>query len=64
MESIRPHKDFFLEAYLPPPGYLGPSAHTPGSFSMSYTKTLFQINSYESVHGLAQLHTTYIICES
>ena len=37
---------FFLEAHLLPllpPGYLRHSAHTPGSFSMSYTKTLFQI---------------------
>ena len=51
---------FFQEALLlPPPGYLGHSANTPGSFTMSYAKTLFQINSYESVYGLARLHTTY-----
>ena len=50
----------FLEALLSRPGYLWHSAHTPGSFAMSYTKTLFQINSYESVYGLARLHTTYI----
>ena len=52
----------FLEVHLlpPPPGYLGHSAHTPGSFSMSYTKNVFQNNSYESVYGLARLHTTCI----
>ena len=47
---------FFWEAHLPPRN-LDHSAHTPGSFSMSYTKTLFQNNSYESVYGLTRLHT-------
>ena len=51
---------FFKKPTSTPPGYLGHSAHTPGSFSMSYTKTLFQNISYESVSGLARLHTTYI----
>ena len=51
-------QDVFLEAHLLLlPGYLGHSAHTPGSFSMSYAKTLLQINSCESVYGLARLHT-------
>ena len=46
---------FFKPTFSPPPGYLGHSAYTPGYFSMSYTKTVFQINSYESVYGLALL---------
>ena len=45
---------FFFRSPPPPPRYLGHSDHTPGSFSMPYTKTLFQINSYESVYGLAR----------
>ena len=40
-----------------PPGYLGHTAHTPGSLSMSLTITLFQVRSCESVYGLARLHT-------
>ena len=44
--------NFFLEAHLLPPGYLGHSAHTPGSFSMSLTLNLFQVKSCESVYGL------------
>ena len=55
---------FFEKPTSSPPGYLGHSPHTPGSFSMSYTKTLFQINSYESVYGLALLHTTYHTVET
>ena len=51
---------FYKPSSSPPPGYLGHSAHTPGSFSMSYIKTLFKMYSYESVYGLARLHTTYI----
>ena len=47
---------FFEKPPSCPPGYLGHSAHTPGSFSMSYAKTVLQINSY----FLARLHTTYI----
>ena len=48
----------FLEAHLLlPPGYLGHSAHTPGSFSMSLDITLLQVKSCESVYGLARLHT-------
>ena len=52
---------FFFRSPPPPPhpsGYLGHSAHTPASFSI--IKTLFRINFYESVYGLARLHTTYI----
>ena len=48
---------FFLRSPPPPPpDYLGHSAHTPGSFSMSLTITLFQVRSCESVYGLARLH--------
>ena len=51
---------FFEKPTSSLPGNLGHSAHIPGSFSMSCAKTLFQINSYESVNGLARPNTTYI----
>ena len=35
---------FFKKSTSYPPGCLGHSAHTPGPFSMFYTKTLLQIN--------------------
>ena len=58
---------FFLSLFLllllllllrssPSSGYLGP----PSPSQCPYTKSLFQINSYESVYGLDRLHT-YIL---
>ena len=38
-------------------GYLRHSVNTPGPSQCPYTKYLFLIDSYESVDGLARLHT-------
>ena len=57
---------FFLRSPPPPPTLVTsgivPIPPGPSQCPMLklYAKTLFQINSYESVYGLARLHTTYI----
>ena len=51
---------FFERPTSSPPGYLWHNAHTPGSFSVPCTNSLFQNNSYQFVYGLTRLQTTNI----